>query len=640
MAKTEFDVADLMLKIMKRQTGEISKIDYVPQKKEFPDKTEYETHLERCTPEKIGISSDYIADLFTELSMSSDANMHKIMIVRNGNVIGETGFGYYKPEYWHVTHSMCKSVTGMAIGLLVDEGKLSIEDKLSDIFSSKKSIFDFLRMKETGLSSLKVKDLLTMSSGIPFNESGAITAGDWRQSFLQSNTQFEPGSQFEYNSMNSYMLSAIVSEITGMSMFDFLVPRIFKPLGIERVLWESDSQGITKGGWGLFLRIEDMAKLGMLYLQEGEWNGKQLISKEWVKESVTTQIDTGEVSTDNYGYQIWTGQTREGEFTYNGMLGQNVFCYPDINMVVCTNAGNNCVFQDGDMTAIICKYMKDIEVSGHESIDNPRALNRLRYAARRISCRTTQLPIITQGGWQRRRENVSLGSSFGRKKLINLSYKNKLNGSSFYLNKRTGNQYIKLWTDKITGAEYELDQKGIGVFPLIMQVFHNNFTDGMKSISFVKNSDNSLDMVIKEGDATYTLRCNLGNNPIYSSIDMHGEIYTAAVKTSFATDEQGRFAILNEILYIEEAATRTINVFFDNTGAGKTAPSQIEIHMDEKPGSDMIVSSLKGITPESWIESLLMGRLEKNGIMDTLGASIAATVKPRLVGNLIQKNEA
>ena len=320
MAKAGLDVGELLLKLMTHETGEISKVDYVPQKPEFRhERVIGETTLERRTPESQGVSSAFFVDLIRALSKDRECNMHRLMFLRHGYVVAECAFEPYDMDMWHVSYSMCKSIVGMAIGILVHEGKLSIDDKLSDIFSARFSPFGFLRKTVT------VKQLLTMSSGVDFNEAGAISGNDWRKNYLDSSFKTEPGKEFEYNSMNTYMLSAIVTELTGKSLFEFVKERIFEPMGIWRCYWECCPQSITKGGWGLFMRIEDMAKLGQLYLQKGEWDGKQIVPEEWVIESTSWQIETGKEDNSHYGYQLWINDDRSGSFAYNGMMGQNVF---------------------------------------------------------------------------------------------------------------------------------------------------------------------------------------------------------------------------------------------------------------------------------------------------------------------------
>ena len=194
-----------------------------------------------------------------------------------------------------------------------------------------------------------------MTSGVTFNESGIVSGNDWLGSFLNSPVNGKPGTEFQYNSLNTYVLSAIVTKRTGETLTEYLTPRLFKPLGITKYYWETCPKGITKGGWGLFICAEDMAKLGQLYLQKGNWKGQQLVSEYWVEISTAKSIRKHRmIPMDTVIRFGWNSVP--GSFEYNGMLGQNVMIYPDMDMVLVTNAGNKELFQDCIMLNIIRKY--------------------------------------------------------------------------------------------------------------------------------------------------------------------------------------------------------------------------------------------------------------------------------------------
>ena len=145
MARAELDVGELLLKLVARETGEISKVDYRPQKPEFMhDSVIGETYLERRSPESQGVSSAFFVDLIRELSSDKKIYIHKFMALRHGKVIAECAFEPYTMDMWHVSFSMCKSIVGMAIGILIDEGRLSLDEKISDISSSRMNPFGSL----------------------------------------------------------------------------------------------------------------------------------------------------------------------------------------------------------------------------------------------------------------------------------------------------------------------------------------------------------------------------------------------------------------------------------------------------------------------------------------------------------------
>ena len=181
MAKHERDVLKLLMKLIGHKTGEISNVDFIPQKPVFPGAISLEKKLQRCTPEEMGVDSGFLVRLFKELYENDSCHIHKVMAIRHGHVIGEFCTVPYEKDVWHVTHSMCKSVTGMAIGFLVAEGKLSVDDKLSDIFSD-----EINPIKVIFSNNITVKHLLTMTSGVSINESGTVTSNDWKKMFFES----------------------------------------------------------------------------------------------------------------------------------------------------------------------------------------------------------------------------------------------------------------------------------------------------------------------------------------------------------------------------------------------------------------------------------------------------------------------
>ncbi len=640
MPRAELYVGELLMKMVARQTGEISKVDFSPQKPafiplSFPD----EQFLERTSPEAQGVSSAFFTDLIRDLDADRECKMHKFMALRHGKVIAECAFEPFDMDMWHVTYSMCKSITGMAIGILMGEGKLTLDDRLGDIFAPRMGPFSLFR------KSITVRNLLNMSSGVDFNEAGAISGNDWRKSFLDASFKFDPGSKFEYNSMNTYMLSAIVTEITGQSLFEFCKERIFDPMGIKRVFWESCPQSITKGGWGMFMRIEDMAKMGQLYLQKGKWKGQQIVPEEWVTESTSWQIETGSDDNPHYGYQLWINDDRPGSFAYNGMMGQNVFVYPDIDMVIVTNAGNADVFQTSSMAIKIRERMKnDIVVSDEPLPEDFMALTELKAICKSVSGRTSDFPVIAGGGWKNRTVKMSTGSS--RNKSIRFAgkrtdFKSAVNS----YNIRNENQLIQRWFTKLDGKIYDLDTSGIGLCPIMMQVVHNNFTDGMKKIGFRRTGENAFYIDIYEGDVIYRLRCGFGGKRYISDINFHSENYKVSLDSTVTRDEYNRLTIRNDIYFLEEACMRTFNIYFLDDAVDRvdrkgtfiypSLPGKIEIRLFETPGMDMLRDTLKNFNVEGlgW-ESAIVSRFLKGGMKEAVQHAVNNTVEPVIYGRL------
>jgi len=589
MARFDFAFFQLLFRILGRQTGDISRVDYKPQKPHYENVPE-EQPFPRATPESQGVSSAYTAEFLQKLRDDPQANPHHVILLRHGKIIAECGFAPYPRDMWHITHSMCKSVTGMAIGLLIEDGKLTLDEKLSDIFSEYVGLIGIFRQ------SITVENLLDMTSRCEFGEAGAISGNDWRRGFMKAGCKGEPGGAFEYNSMNSYMLSAIVTKKTGMPMFEFLKERLFQPLGITEVFWESCPKGITKGGWGMFLRPEDAAKLGQLYLQKGKWNGVQVIPESWVETSTTKHIDNGE-GNFGYGYQVWMSD-RPGSFAYNGMLGQDVIVYPDTDMVIVINAGNKEMTQEGNLTEIIRGYFgAGYEPSEEALPENTAGELELRSTVRRLEGKEVHLPCIVRGGWGERRS--AYRPEVGEADLISM----------------------------LKGRKYELDQKQVGLFPLVMQVFHNNFTDGISQIDF-REEDRRLAVDFHEGEEVHTLKVGIGSAEI-SEITVHGEPYYVGTQGTIARDEKERLTLILKADFLEEAGTRKIKLYFEG--------DDLEVRWNESPGEDIIQDGLDFVNKSPGYRNLAFVKsLMENGVKDIINTSVTATVHPVIFGHLVK----
>ena len=640
MPRQELYVGELMLKMLAGRTGEISRVEYTPQKADFyalPDDGE---PLPQSSPEGQGVPSAFCEDLFRRLMTVPFGNLHRALVVRNGYVIARCNVGPFDRDLWHVTYSMCKSLTGMAIGMLVDEGKLSLDDKLVDYYEMPRTGLGRILKKESGKDEITIRHLLTMTSGVSFNESGAFSGNNWTTSYMESSLNFDPGERFEYNSMNSYMLSAIIGKITGDTLFNFLKTRLFAPMGIERVFWETSPEGITKGGWGLFMRIEDMAKLGQLYLQKGAWNGRQLVPADWVDESVKPRVETGLSTAGHYGYHLWLNGHREGSFTFNGMLGQNVYIYPDLNMVVVTQGGNEDIFQEGGMSTLIRDVMREAKGIQDDPLpDDPAAKIKLDTLVRHLGSGVTETPLISAGGWQRRRIAMTDGSADRR---YFEGYRLPRNATEAIERSRTFsmNRFRRYVTESLNGSLYDVDFKSTGLIPLLMQVIHNNFTDGIRKIGFHKNEKGAFFMDVYEGDRCYTLECCFGNNPVVNYIDMHGENYAVGVLSRCFVTEERHLLFRSQVIFLEEAATRIIDIFFDRTlypverlsTMPTKAPTAIMIRLDETPGSKMLLETLKQMTGDAskGVPGRLVQTLDNMGAINMLDTRLRQTIQPTL----------
>ena len=610
MAKEQIAVAELVLNMILGKTGG-TRVDYFPQKPDFPFDAVYEQAFVRATPESQGISSDLFAALLRELDASKDTEMHHFMALRHGKVICECNFAPYPKGMWHITHSMCKSITGMAIGMLIEEEKLKLDENIYDIFPDHINAFSKIFRPV-----ITVENLLTMTSGVTFNESGIVSGNDWLGSFLNASVNGKPGTEFQYNSLNTYVLSAIVTKRTGETLTEYLTPRLFGPLGITKYYWETCPKGITKGGWGLFLCAEDMAKLGQLYLQRGKWNGQQLVSEYWIEISTARHLKT-QNDTYGYGYQLWMEQ-RPGSFEYNGMLGQNVIIYPDMDMVLVTNAGNKEMFQDCIMLNIIRKYFP---VNYHPADVLPE--NPLSYSLLKRLCgelengennnRSTSL----RGGWKR---NV-----VSRRKHSDKKYSYRISAAV----DRPSDHHS--FMRAVSGRTYVMEQQNIGIAPLFVQVFHNNMTDGISEISFTYDAGNFC-VSFTEGEVIHKLPVGFGK-AADGYVDLHGEHYLVATLGEFARDENDIPVLKLEVTFIEECVKRKAHIFFHEDNG-------IEIRWNETPGKKMILAGLSSITEElsgNFLYNSLLG--DHNITTELLHRLMKQTIEPVVRGYLKSPKE-
>lgn len=291
--------------------------------------------LPRSTPEAQGVSSTQVRK-FIEAADKRVTTMHSLMLVRNGHVVAEC---WWKPEsadQQHVLWSLSKSFTSTAVGFAVAEGKFSIDDPVLKFFPEEAPANPSEKLK-----MMRVRDLLTMSTG---HETEPDVRGKtdqaWVKTFLEHPVPHKPGAHFQYNTPATYMLSVIVQKTTGQTVLEYLKPRLFEPLGIVNPRWDNSPQGITLGGYGLYVRTEDIAKFGQLYLQNGQWNGKQLLSPEWVTMATSKQVSNGSDPTKDwdqgYGFQFWL--CRHGAFRGDGKDGQFCIVIPEKNVVIAMTA--------------------------------------------------------------------------------------------------------------------------------------------------------------------------------------------------------------------------------------------------------------------------------------------------------------
>ncbi len=289
------------------------------------------------SPEELGLSSASLLKYLDEVEKRG-LRMHAVTVLRHGRVAAQFVWKPYRADEAHMLFSLSKSFTSCAAGFAVAEGLLRYEDRIIDILPDKAP-----ENPSELLQKVTIAHLLMMGSGLA-PESDSHAGGDWAREVLAQPVQFEPGTHFHYNSHGTYLVSAAVQRVAGMTVLDYLTPRLFQPLGIEKPHFDSCPEGINCGGWGLHLSCESIAKFGQLLLQKGMWEGKRVLPADWVETASAKHIenDGGTPDPDNewaqgYGYQFW--RARGGRFRGDGAFGQICMVDEARDMVVAATAG-------------------------------------------------------------------------------------------------------------------------------------------------------------------------------------------------------------------------------------------------------------------------------------------------------------
>ncbi|MDO5112183.1 MAG: serine hydrolase [Clostridia bacterium] len=573
---------DLMVKFLKHDLKDVPSYGYALQKQPALPAPVLEP-LPRSTPERMGMSSAAMERLFRELSAQpASLGLHACMVLRHGHVIAEGYWSPYKADVPNMLFSMSKSVVGTAVGIAIDEGVLTLDERVVDVFSD---IVTPAMQKQH--KTLTVRHLLTMSSGNRFNEVGSVLDDSWLRMFLESVPKFEPGSAFEYNSLNTYVLAAILRRKTGLTLTEYLAPRLYAPLGITRYDWEVCPQSVEKGGWGLSLTLEDCAKLGQLYLNKGEWKGKRIVSREWVEMATAKQIETpnGE-SKDGYGFQIW--MNGRDAYQFNGAFGQYVIVLPALDAVVTIFSGSPQLFAEGSI-------MELLRASFWVAEDAP--LQDDPVLRERLCAYTASLhfaPVLPAGFSEASDPAVY-------HKILGL----------------------------LDGREYRLESNTGGLFPQSLQAVHGNFTLGMDMVRFFREGD-ALCMDLYEGYQRNTLRAMPDYMP--GRAYLRGEEQLVGARLFWKLEEDGDIRLFVVACFIETPFTRMIQ--FDISG------NAIRLTFHESPTvaeSTNMLLQLIGYSPTAYIKRMAAATKRIPGMSEeTITDTILHLTLPVAEGGLIE----
>ena len=307
---------------------------------------------------KASVGLDEAFSTYLQAVADSSEDLHGIMVIQHGKVLEEK---FFVPDTAHILNSVSKTFTATAVGFAIHEGLLSLDDRIVDLFPE--SVPE--RVSDT-LARVTLRHLLTMNSGHGTDPTYAVRSGegDWIKAFMEWPIDYEPGSCYCYNSLGTYVLSAAVQKVTGEKVVDYLEPRLWQPLGIGKPYWQESPASINTGGWGLYLHMEDMARMGLCLLNGGKFRGRQVIPSDWVREMSAVQVPSvnagvnerkvEQIRTDpsspvfayfdpetsdwmqGYGYQMW--RCRHGAFRADGANGQYILVLPEQDAVIVTIA--------------------------------------------------------------------------------------------------------------------------------------------------------------------------------------------------------------------------------------------------------------------------------------------------------------
>lgn len=572
---------DLLIKLLKRDTEGIPQYGYAKQKQE-PETLLVEQPLPRCTPEEAGISSSVVERLFRSVADEVDSlGVHGMMLLRDGRVFAEGYWAPYRPEVPHMLYSASKSIVSTAIGMAYDEGLIDLDRRLEEIFT------EYPPPSNKWARLLTLRNLLTMSTGIRFNEIGSALDKDWAKMFLESSPRFEPGTQFEYNSLNTYMLSAALQRITGQSVTEFLTPRLYEPLGIKNHAWEKCPMGIEKGGWGLSLCMEDLAKIAQLYLNKGMWQGRRLLSEEWIAMATSPQIPTpnGELN-QGYGFQIW--MNANNVYQFNGAFGQYAVMFPDKNAAVVIFSGSGQLFARSSLMNMLTSCLWS---AGDEPLpEYTEGYRRLReYTDHMVFSPTPSRP--------------GLGAD---------------------------PQQFDLLMKKLDGKEYRLNDTSGSLFPQPLQSVHGCFSLGADIIRFSKQDENTLAVTFYEHFERNTLYVKRDGGLADSRYGIKEERHLVSTRGVWMYDED-EMCLTLFASFIETPDTRIIEM--------RMMGENIEVIFDERPSAEdatKMLLELAGLMDEKTIKRLAPAMKHVPGFNEnTINDLVKKYAAPRAFGRVV-----
>ena len=574
---------DYILKACVMGSTAPEQIPYYPQKTRSMMSQTPRTMPRMTSPESMGIPSARVEAFLHALEKDRGSRMHNLLIYCKGRLISHASAPGYSPLVWSLTHSMAKTITALALSTLVEDGLVTLDTRLVDIFKGEVPTFISSRTQK-----ITIRHLLTMTAGVVnISETAAVTIEDWKREFFSCTPTYVPGTRFHYNSINSYMLAAVVEKLTRRPLEEVLKERIFDPLEITQYYIEKSAQGIAKGGWGMYLTPVDMAKLGMLVLNGGKWHGKVVIQEHHIQEALSIITETPLACGDyNYGLHLWVA--RDGSAAlFNGMLGQNVWVHFKNQIVVVSTCGNDEFFQQSSTLKLIQEYFGNDLTTEKPLMTNLLAQNRLRRAEQDFFCGRFQLP--------RRGQHEDC---YSRKRDLPLPKQ----------------------VDEILGT-YVLEKNNVGLLPLVLRLMQNNHSAGVSQVAFEKR-DKRFFMHWWEGETEYVLEGGFGAFR-YQELNFKGEKYMVGMMCAFVTNEDGEELFKCEVIVPEIPNSRRIKCYFHDGGG-------LVINLSETPGIDMLYMGLKSLSEANHISPYVATFVQKQMNSTLITSQILHCLEPVL----------
>ena len=451
--------------------------------------------LERKSPTEFGYSEEYIQSFINELNCDHSIKPNRLLIIKGNAVIGEQYLYPYVKDAWDAIFSASKTVTALALGVLYDQGKVDLDCPVCKILGIENKI------KVTGNKKITLRHLLTMSTGIRFNEVESVSSLKWTKSFFDSNAKFKLGSKFEYNSLNSYIVAMVVQKLSGQRFEEFVREHIFDKLDIGSAHFDTSDEDCFKGGWGLYMLPEDMAKLGILVRDYGLYKGKRIISKKWIKLMSTRQFPASIYGREyDYGFQMWVDEI-DDFCCFNGMYDQNILIYRRSGVVVVTCFADNESFQGSNLFKIAAKYFSNANMG-----------------------------------------DFDLFSYRGER---NLKNENEL---LYYF-------------DQLVNKEYKVQNKianSCGILPLLIQNEVSTYVKGIRSLSFKKENDR-LFFVVNEGGKKYEAEFSFEHG-IRQTFNFYKNEYDCVVDARFILSGKSEPYLLVRFFFLEFSSSRYFTI--------------------------------------------------------------------------------